>query len=268
MSSSLLDLPLHVLEELERAALGERLRAPVTELGLRGEGLHALLEHLEALACYKAQGALQAAVSLACEARRREQAEARPQVVWSGPEPIEGRARLTGIVLEQLFERAEREVFIAGYTFEKGEEVLAPLHEVMQRKGIEVDIVIDCSAYKVKEQTSPEVLLDKVVARFWKKIWSFGEPKPRLFHDPRTLAREPSYRGEFMFPPVSMHAKCVIVDRRHVLVGSANFTKRARARNIEVGALLDDEGFAEGLLFQWRASMSRGYIVEVSPRDG
>lgn len=42
----------------------------------------------------------------------------------------------------------------------------------------------------------------------------------------------------------SLHAKCVVVDERWVLVTSANFTDRGQTRNVEVGVLLDDAGFA------------------------
>lgn len=46
----------------------------------------------------------------------------------------------------------------------------------------------------------------------------------------------------------SMHVKCVITDRHHTLIGSANFTNRAHTRNLEIGVLLhDDPEFTETL---------------------
>jgi phosphatidylserine/phosphatidylglycerophosphate/cardiolipin synthase-like enzyme len=260
-ATSLLDVPVHELEVLARAVAAGRLRAPVTELGLRTEGLHALLPHLGQLERFPDHRSLVIAVELVHEAACRHARRPRPQVVWSGPEPTEGRARLTGVVLPQLFERARMEVFIAGYAFEAGEAVLQPLYTAMVEHGVSTEIVLDCSREKVYGSMLPDTLLDKVVERFFSSVWTFGEPRPTLYYDPRTLVREPSRFDGELFPPVSMHAKCVIVDRRHVLVGSANFTRRAQARNIEVGALLEDEGFAEGLLFQWRAAMGHGFVV-------
>lgn len=60
-----------------------------------------------------------------------------------------------------------------------------------------------------------------------------------------------------------MHAKCVVVDREHALIGSANFTERAQASNIEVGVALRDPAFAEAVLHQWGAVRSAGFVREV-----
>jgi phosphatidylserine/phosphatidylglycerophosphate/cardiolipin synthase-like enzyme len=59
----------------------------------------------------------------------------------------------------------------------------------------------------------------------------------------------------------SLHAKCVVVDERWSLVGSANFTDRAQTRNIEVGALLDDPLFAQALLGQFRGAVAARVLV-------
>jgi len=77
---------------------------------------------------------------------------------------------------------------------------------------------------------------------------TFGDPQPTLFHDPRTLERRASRYDGPLFPPVYMHAKCVVVDRRRVLVGSANFARRAQALNIEVG---------------WRRAIASGFVVKM-----
>jgi phosphatidylserine/phosphatidylglycerophosphate/cardiolipin synthase-like enzyme len=259
----LYELSVHDLELLVRAVETGRVSAPVTELGLRAEGLHAFMPHVQDLAVFPDGPSLLAAVRLLSMTARRDAGRPRSQVVWSGPEPIEGRARLTAIVLEQLFASARREVFIAGYSFDQGEAVLEPLHAVMVERGVSAEIVLDCSREKVWQPIAPELLLAKVVERFTKRVWTFGDPTPVLHHDPRTLVREPSHHGGEMYAPVSMHAKCVIVDGQRVLVGSANFSARAQVRNIEVGALLDDAEFAEALLFQWRAAMGHGYVVRV-----
>ena len=71
-----------------------------------------------------------------------------------------------------------------------------------------------------------------------------------LCYDPRSV--EPRTEHD---KRSSMHAKCVVVDHRHVFITSANFTEAAQQRNIEVGLLLDSppvarrlEGFFETLL--------------------
>lgn len=59
-----------------------------------------------------------------------------------------------------------------------------------------------------------------------------------MYYDPRTAAAR-SF--------ASLHARCLIVDHEHVLITSANFTGRAQERNIEVGVVLHDKGYAVAL---------------------
>ncbi|MBX9679809.1 MAG: hypothetical protein K2X38_13685 [Gemmataceae bacterium] len=73
--------------------------------------------------------------------------------------------------------------------------------------------------------------------RFREKDWPC-ERLPEIYHDPRSLAVEDFKRS-------SMHAKCIVVDRRIAFVTSTNFTEAAQARNIEVGTLVRGESFAE-----------------------
>ena len=53
------------------------------------------------------------------------------------------------------------------------------------------------------------------------------------------------------FAKTSMHAKCIVVDKRTALVGSANFSNRGRDRNIEVGAVISDYHFVQSLCAEW-----------------
>ena len=43
----------------------------------------------------------------------------------------------------------------------------------------------------------------------------------------------------------SLHAKCLIIDRREALITSANFTEAAQQRNVEVGVVIRHEPLAE-----------------------
>ena len=53
---------------------------------------------------------------------------------------------------------------------------------------------------------------------------------PELYYDCRSLAAAEG--------PVSLHAKCIVVDGREIFISSANFTEAAQHRNIEVGVLI------------------------------
>jgi phosphatidylserine/phosphatidylglycerophosphate/cardiolipin synthase-like enzyme len=93
--------------------------------------------------------------------------------------------------------------------------------------------------------------VEKAVDLFFAENWTFGDPRPELYYDPRTVAP---------FSKVSLHAKCVVVDRRQTLVTSANFTDRGQTRNIEVGVLIEDVAFATRLHEQWWGLVSAGLV--------
>jgi len=50
----------------------------------------------------------------------------------------QSRARDTAVVVHELFTRATREVWIAGYRFDHGAQLLAPLHQGMAQRGVQV----------------------------------------------------------------------------------------------------------------------------------
>jgi phosphatidylserine/phosphatidylglycerophosphate/cardiolipin synthase-like enzyme len=83
-------------------------------------------------------------------------------------------------------------------------------------------------------------------------MWPFGDPKPVVYFDPRT-AEERS--------PVSLHAKCVVIDHEYALVTSANFTDRGQTRNIEAGVAIEDRAFAASLERQWSSLVEAGVVI-------
>ena len=56
-----------------------------------------------------------------------------------------------------------------------------------------------------------------------------------------------------------MDAKCVVVDERFTLIGSANFTSRGQERNTEAGVLIEDEGVARRVAGSGGGSWGRGW---------
>lgn len=254
MSEAFLRLPLVELERLLAAVQQHRLAAPVTEAALIAQELRAALPFVSILATFSSALSLRTFLECVVSQRRTHEARPLPELVWSGPEPEHGRARHTAVVVRELFERAQREVFIAGYSFQGGAEVLDPLRDSMARRGVHVEILLDGSGVEVYAATEPDEVLRRLVDEFLSKTWNDTERVPTLFCDPRTLLRvAPTQVGGRWFPPHSMHAKCIVVDRVESLVGSANFTARAHASNIEVGVLIRDAAVAEALLHQWIA---------------
>jgi phosphatidylserine/phosphatidylglycerophosphate/cardiolipin synthase-like enzyme len=234
------------LRRLRDALVAGHLPAPVTALALSAAGLRLAEDVVEQL-----RGAERAVVIAACDAALAERGRPTPHVdlVWTGPDSTQSAARYTGITVAELFEGAAREVLIAGYSFDHGQEILAPLHVAMAERGVKVTMIVDVKRGRRRDDEARHAMI--TIDQLLHRNWTFGEPHPEVYYDPRTATAESL---------ASMHAKCIVIDRQKSLVGSANFTDRGHTRNIEVGALIDDANFADRLLAQWYALISAGVL--------
>jgi phosphatidylserine/phosphatidylglycerophosphate/cardiolipin synthase-like enzyme len=162
-------------------------------------------------------------------------------------------ARSTEVVFRDLLGGATRSVWMAGYSIDHGATLFAPLHRAMVERGVEARFLLNLQYPPGdRREASVEAGAARLVHGFLETQWPFGPPHPTIFYDPRTLARRAM---------ASMHAKVVIVDETHTLVGSANFTQRGQQRNIEAGALLHDPAFARQLVTQLQSLIDGGYIA-------
>ena len=221
-----LDVSLPTLEHLMRSIERGSILPPLTASKLQAAGLGD--PDLGWLAGLDREGAL--AVLRAVIAERTHRPVPRLELVWTGPEAIVSPARDTAVVVRELFDRAQKSVLVAGFSFDHGAQLLEPLHRAMRDRAVDASIYLHVSTLDDGQ-------------RFLDRNWPFGPPRPRLYHDPRTLA----------VPQLAnLHAKCVVVDGEFSFIGSANFTDRGHTRNIEVGVVIEDRSFAAHLLGQWQ----------------
>jgi phosphatidylserine/phosphatidylglycerophosphate/cardiolipin synthase-like enzyme len=193
--------------------------------GLHEEGMHS--RHLGLL------------VEAARRTREPQPSASSVDLVWTGPETLGITNRDTAVVVRELFASAESEVLVAGFAVHQGKEVFKRLAQRMdERPTLKVKFFLDVRR-GATDTSVPEELLSRFAERFWSQEWP-GERLPELYYDPRSLDLEAAKRS-------SLHAKCTVIDRRLALVTSANFTEAAQTRNIEVGALIRCERFAERL---------------------
>ena len=236
------------IAELHRRIASNRLELPLYESALQDGILSAAWKAVAPFVALDREAMLRLLESIQHE--RARQRPAPIELVWTGPEPQASTARDTVMVMQDLFSRARSDVFIAGYTFDNGKEILAPLHAVMQQHGVTATIVMNIRA---AAELGAERAVEKATGNFWRANWP-GAPRPALYHDPRTSN---------LRLMASMHAKAVIADARYCLVGSANFTRRGLARNIEMGVLVDSPELAKQILAHWRALIQGGSILPV-----
>jgi phosphatidylserine/phosphatidylglycerophosphate/cardiolipin synthase-like enzyme len=169
------------------------------------------------------------------------------EVVWTGPEPPQAFARDTASVVRELFRTARETVLIAGYSFDHGKELLRPLCEAIRDRDVTVTIFLNTPAEEPTDQAA-ERAAAAAVQRFVDENWPDPRYLPALFYDPRTARKGP--------PWVSLHAKCLVADRRRTLITSANFTDRGQTRSTEAGVLIHSAAFGSQLTAQWNGYRS------------
>jgi phosphatidylserine/phosphatidylglycerophosphate/cardiolipin synthase-like enzyme len=226
------------LEQLA-AALGRRGGEVVTEVGLQADGFErAQTAHLVGLSATSARVVVEAVL-----AERTVHPRPELELVWTGREGGPTMSRDTAQVLPALFARAQRRVIVAGFAFHGAHAIFEPLH-ARAAAGVEVEFFIHVDGTGRDPRMSAE--------DFFASSWPWRDATPRLYYD----ARADDGDGAS-----TMHAKCVVVDEREVLVTSANFTGRAQRRNVELGVLIHDDRFAAQVAGQWRALVAQRLFV-------
>lgn len=233
------------LERLHRLLAAGRLQGPLSVTALQAAGLGNLHTALAPISGLETSAVL--AVLQITMAERTRRPVPHLDLVWTGPDVHGSQARDTAVVVRELFQAARRSVLVAGFAFDHAEDILRPLYTVMRNHGVEATLFVDLS--KWTNAMIPGDPGEAAADTFLAKNWPFGDPRPRLYYDPRT---------PFKNSEVSLHAKCVVVDEQRTFVTSANFTGRAQSRNLELGVLIEDSAFARQIVEQWRGLASAG----------
>lgn len=246
---------LPTLRGLAQSIDRETLRCPLSSAGLSASGygeeaavVIATLAGLGRDACL--------AVLRTVIAEREHRPTQHLELVWSGPLAPKAAHRDTAVVMRSLFNRAQKSVLVAGYSFYKSESILEPLHRAMEERDVAVELFMEIDGYADPGQDG-SVYARGVIARFFENNWPFEGKRPVVFFDPRTAARA-SKDADY----ASLHAKCVVVDGRWSLVTSANFTDRGQTRNIELGVLIEDTNFAQQVTAQWQALVTNRLVEQ------
>ena len=243
-------------ETLRRVGKALSVSGELTQSTLEQHGLSSEAVSVTAALSPIPETARRAVVRAIMEERKRHSRRA-PELVWTGPEAQVAEARRSAVVLRELFTKAKTRVLLAGYSFDHGEELLAPLHAAMRDRGVTVDLYLHVEQ-KAGPSGIPAALgVEEVIAeadKFFAKNWSWTDFVPTIWFDRRVL------EGEVF---ASLHAKCTVIDGKRAYVTSANFTQRGVERNVEVGVKVEDASFAKRLERQFVSARTAGWFVEL-----
>ncbi len=214
--------PTHALQQTSGMALGDELGQSLRSLIGEGWRIEQLAEVADALAQTR---------------RDAETAEDLFDLVLSGPEAPGIATRDTAAVVHALFAEARQEVLLVGYAIHNARPIFEPL---ARRMAAEPALRVWC-CLDIRRPLNDTSLASEIVRRFARDFadhqWPWL-PAPEVFYDPRSLESHGLRRS-------SLHAKCVVVDRRAALVTSANFTEAAQERNVECGVVMRNPPLAE-----------------------
>jgi phosphatidylserine/phosphatidylglycerophosphate/cardiolipin synthase-like enzyme len=251
--TGLSNAPTQDLKTFARALERQTLKFPLTAARLRAAGVGRLVEHLPRLSSLSPEQAASLAECVLAERARR--GGAALELVWTGPDVPETLVRDTAIVVRDLFASARSSVLIGGCYFSGGAEILEPLHRGLKERGVQATFCLNIPEPAASTADIPGHVRRQVRA-FIAKNWPFGEPLPRFYYDPRTVAPVSPGRSRIL-----LHSKCIVVDERTAFITSANFTHNGHARNIETGVLIEDEKFASELAGHWHTLIGAGLLL-------
>ena len=154
------------------------------------------------------------------------------EVVVTGPDSPAAPVRLTSEVVRQLIDQSTKQVMLVSYAAYKMEPIITALDAAVAR-GVTVSLILE----------SAEKLHGGGGAHAYAKY--------RIYHWPLDR-RVP--------PEAKLHAKAVIIDGRDVLLTSANMTKAAYDKNIELGVLCRGGGVAYQVQRHFEVLIARGVL--------
>ncbi|MFF2447465.1 phospholipase D-like domain-containing protein [Neobacillus sp. NPDC058068] len=172
--------------------------------------------------------------------KRRKKTEPVVLPVWTGPSfdesPIVHRTYET---VQRLFQTAQYEILIVGYTFSLESEYLKVIFDEViaaARRGCRIEII-----YHKNEQN-----LDRIL-----NLWPNDLFKPSLY----------SWKGNEN-EWASLHSKLIMVDQRKTLITSANFTFHGFRKNIETGVLVENHELSQIMWRQFRSLIQNEAMVK------
>ena len=173
----------------------------------------------------------------AAAARRAAERRDECALCWTGPPSLDVVERSTDSIVREMIEGAREEILIVGYRITGGGGVAGRLADAL-RRTVDITIIIDDDGGGANRSA-----LDGIF---------YGPRRPRIYAHKKK--EEAFYK---------VHAKIMIVDRKELLVTSANLTHHGLVQNFEMGVRIRGRtvGNAHAVI---RKMIDSGYFEAIS----
>jgi cardiolipin synthase A/B len=139
------------------------------------------------------------------------------EIAWTGPATPTIPVRRVDQVMYELVERAKREIILASFVTYGADNLIHALYAA-SRRGVDVKLILERA-----EETDGKLSFDRL------RHIRTGIPQATIFYWP--VEKRHGKRG-------ILHVKCLVCDRSHALVSSANLTDFGLELNMELGVVL------------------------------
>lgn len=198
-------------------------------------------------------GIAEVAEAIADARERLPDADRLIDLVLSGPDVPGVPTSDTAATMHSLVAEAATEVLLVGYAVHHCRALFERLAGKMKANpALRVTFCLEVSRPYGDTSLAAEIVR-RFAQDFRAKHWPWPE-SPELFYDPRSLSENLAERS-------SLHAKCLVIDRRLALITSANFTEAAQARNIEAGILVRHQPLVERLVTYFEGLRAAGVLA-------
>ncbi len=165
------------------------------------------------------------------------------ELVWTGPKTGLIPTRRTEQVILEIIETAKADVFLVTYVFHRAPSVVEALNAAVDR-GVNTSILLESST------GHGGVIVGDTV-----KTMAEAVPGATVYvWDPASKGAD----GDLL--SASVHAKCIVADRKLAFITSANLTSAALERNMELGVLIRGGPVPERLQLHLNALVTTNVI--------
>ncbi|MDX6330641.1 MAG: hypothetical protein QOI83_3024 [Streptomycetaceae bacterium] len=228
-------LPYNDIKQLAHACRNGRTALRALEAQVAGAPVRAACRRLLACTSHDTQGEYAAGLLLgSAQTLRRQHSGQQIDVVWTGPPSKVRTSRLTSAVVSELIDTAQSELLLVSYATFPPQSLTSALTAATAR-GVTVVLLLERSADNTTYQGGHPLATLPAIRWTW------------------PAANRP--------PGASLHAKIIVVDRRVVLVGSANLTGNAFEKNLECGILLHDPTQADAIARHLESLRESGILL-------